>query len=51
MKNRHTDNCDGCGGSVRAFAASAGIQFGDLQAEAYRLRDQLGPDREKAYKE
>lgn len=51
MKNRHTDNCDGCGGSVRALAASAGIQFGDLQAELYRLRDKLGPDREKAYKQ
>jgi hypothetical protein len=51
MKNRHTDNCEGCGGSVRALAASAGIQFGDLQAEVYRLRDKLGPDRKKAYDE
>ena len=51
MKNVHTDHCDGCGGSVRALAASAGIQFGDLQAEAYRLRDELGPDRQKAYNE
>ena len=33
------------------MAASAGIQFEDLQAEAYRLRDKLGPDREKAYDE
>jgi hypothetical protein len=33
------------------LAASAGIQFGDLQAEAYRLRDKLGPDRNKAYDE
>jgi hypothetical protein len=41
----------GCGGSVRALAASAGIQFGDLQAEAFRLRDKLGPDRKKAYDE
>ena len=37
--------------SVRALAASAGIQFGDLQAELYRLRDKLGPDRKKAYDE
>ncbi len=41
----------GCGGSVRALAASAGIQFSDLQAEAFRLRDKLGPDRKKAYDE
>jgi hypothetical protein len=33
------------------LAASAGIQFSDLQSEAYRLRDQLGPDRQKAYNE
>jgi hypothetical protein len=51
MKNIHTYDCDGCGGSVRALAASAGIQFGDLQAEAFRLRDELGPDRQKAYNE
>jgi hypothetical protein len=41
----------GCSGSVRALAASAGIQFGDLQAEAFRLRDKLGADRKKAYDE
>jgi hypothetical protein len=43
-----------CGGfvvPVRSLAASAGIQFGDLQAELYRLRDKLGPDRKKAYDE
>jgi hypothetical protein len=51
MKNRGDNHCDGCGGSVRALAASAGIQFSDLQAEAYRLRDELGPDRQKAYNE
>jgi hypothetical protein len=51
MKNKGDNNCDGCGGSVRALAASAGIQFGDLQAEAFRLRDTLGPDRQKAYYE
>jgi hypothetical protein len=51
IKNKHTDDCNGCGGSVRALAASAGIQFGDLQAEAYRLRDKLGADRQKAYNE
>jgi hypothetical protein len=51
MKNKSNSYCDGCGGSVRALAASAGIQFGDLQAEAYRLRDQLGADRQKAYYE
>jgi hypothetical protein len=45
------DECDGFGDSVRALAASAGIQFGDLQAEAHRLRDNLGPDRQKAYNE
>ena len=41
----------GCGGSVRALAASAGIQFSDLHAEAFRFRDKLGPDRKKAYDE
>jgi hypothetical protein len=51
MKNKYTDDCNVCGGSVRALAASAGIQFGDLQAEAYRLRDKLGSDRQKAYNE
>ncbi len=35
--------------SVRALAASAGIQFGDLQTEAFRLREKLGPDHQKAY--
>ena len=33
------------------MAASAGIQFEDLQAEVYRLRDKLGPDRKKGYEE
>ncbi len=33
------------------MAASAGIQFGDLQTEAFRLREKLGPDHEKAYYE
>jgi hypothetical protein len=42
MKNKGNNNCDGCGGSVRALAASAGIQFGDLQTEAFRLREKLG---------
>jgi hypothetical protein len=51
MKTRPNDYCDGCGGSVRALAASAGIQFGDLQAEGYRLRDKLGPDQKKGYNE
>ena len=51
MKNRHTEHCDGCGGSVRTLAASAGIQFGDLQTEAFRLREKLGPDHQKAYYE
>lgn len=37
--------------AVRALASSAGIQFGDLQAELHRLRDKLGPDRKKAYDE
>jgi hypothetical protein len=50
MKTMANNGC-GCGSSVRALAASAGIQFGDLQAEAYRLRDELGPDRQKAYNE
>jgi hypothetical protein len=45
------DNCDTSAFPVRALAASAGIQFGDLQAEVYRLRDKLGPDRKKAYDE
>ena len=51
MKTRHNENCDGCGGSIRSLAASAGIQFGDLQNEAYRLREKLGPDHQKAYYE
>ena len=51
MKKKSNNNCDVCGGSVRALAASAGIQFGDLQAEAYRLREKLGPDHQKAYYE
>jgi hypothetical protein len=51
MKTRSSVECDGCSGSIRALAASAGIQFGDLQAEAYRLREKLGPDRQKAYHE
>jgi hypothetical protein len=51
MRNKGNNHCDGCGGSVRALAASAGIQFGDLQTEAYRLREKLGPDHRKAYYE
>ncbi len=51
MKNKGNNNCNGCGGSVRALAASAGIQFGDLQIEAFRLREKLGPDHQKAYYE
>jgi hypothetical protein len=50
-KRRPIDHCDGSAVSVRALAASAGIQFGDLQAEVYRLRDKLVPDRKKAYDE
>ncbi|MGZ5021992.1 MAG: hypothetical protein ACXWFY_05910 [Chthoniobacterales bacterium] len=33
------------------MAASGGIQFEGLQAEVYRLRDKLGPDRKKGYDE
>ena len=51
MKNRHIEHCDGHGGSVRGLAASAGIQFGDLQIEAFRLREKLGPDHQKAFYE
>jgi hypothetical protein len=51
MKNKGHNNCDGYGDSVRALAASAGIQFGDLQTEALRLRETLGPDHQKAYYE
>jgi hypothetical protein len=51
MKNKGNNHCDGCGDSVRALAASAGIQFNDLQNEAYRLREKLGPDHQKAYYE
>jgi hypothetical protein len=50
-KQSSIDNCDASAFPVRALAASAGIQFGDLQAEVYRLRDKLGPDRKKAYDE
>src|SRR6188508_119154 len=42
---------DGSGLSVRALAASGGIQFEDLQAEVYRLRDRIGPDRKEGYDE
>jgi hypothetical protein len=45
------NDCDGSGVSARALAASGGIQFEDLQAEVYRLRDKLGPDRKKGYDE
>ena len=51
MKNKGDSNCSCGDGSVRALAASAGIQFGDLQAEAYRFREKLGPDHQKAYYE
>jgi len=51
MKNKGNHNCAGCDGSVRALAASAGIQFGDLQTEAFRLREKLGPDHQKAFYE
>jgi len=51
MKNKGHNSCDGHGDSVRALAASAGIQFGDLQTEALRLREKLGPDHQKAYNE
>ncbi len=50
-KKMAINDCDGCGISVRALAASGGIQFDDLQAEVYRLRDSLGPDRKKGYDE
>jgi len=50
-KQRHIDDCDGFAAPVRALAASAGIQFEDLQVEAYRLRDKFGPDRKKGYDE
>src|SRR5450755_1058816 len=50
-KQMPINDCDGSGVSVRALAASGGIQFEDLQAEVYRLRDKLGPDRKKGYDE
>src|SRR5712692_7612604 len=50
-KQMPINDCDGSAVSVRALAASAGIQFGSLQAEVYRLRDKLGPDRKKGYDE
>ena len=50
-KQTPIDDRDGCGVSVRALAASGGIQFEDLQAEVYRLRDTLGADRKKGYEE
>src|ERR1043166_7084899 len=49
MKKKPNDN--GNVMSTRAFASSAGIQFGDLHAEAHRLRDKLGADRQKGYEE
>jgi hypothetical protein len=50
-KQMPINDCDGSGVSVRALAASGGIQFEDLQAEVYRLRGKLGPDRKKGYDE
>jgi hypothetical protein len=50
-KQIRINDCDGSAVRVRALAASAGIQFGDLQDELYRLRDNLGPDRKKGYDE
>lgn len=50
-KQMPINDCDGSGVSVRALAASGGIRFEDLQAEVYRLRDKLGPDRKKGYDE
>lgn len=37
--------------SLRALAASTGVQFSDLQAELFRLREKLGPDQKKGYDE
>jgi hypothetical protein len=51
MKSMLINDRDGSGVSVRALAASGGIQFEALQAEVYRLRDRLGPDRKKGYEE
>jgi hypothetical protein len=50
-KQMPLNDCDGSAVSVRALAASGGIQFEDLQTEVYRLRDRLGPDRKKGYDE
>ena len=50
-KQTSINDCDGPAGSLRALAASAGIQFEGVQAEVYRLRDKLGPDRKKGYDE
>jgi len=50
-KQTSINGCDGSTGSVRALAASAGTQFEGVQAEVYRLRDKLGPDRKKGYDE
>jgi hypothetical protein len=50
-KQTRMNDCDGYAAPVRTLAASAGIQFDDLQVELYRLRDQLGPDHKKAYDE
>lgn len=51
MKRKRGDDCNEFGDSIRALAASAGIQFSDLQAEAYRMRDKLGSDRQNAFNE
>jgi hypothetical protein len=50
-KQNPRSDCDESAASLRALAASAGIQFSGLQAEVYRLRDQLGPDKKKGYDE
>ena len=50
-KQTSINDADGSGVSVRALAASGGIQFEELQAEVYRLRDKFGPDRKKGYDE
>jgi hypothetical protein len=50
MRTSPDDTCQS-GGSVRALAASSGIQFGDLHAEAQRIRENLGADLKKGYEE
>ena len=51
MSKQPSGDCDNSVASVRALAASAGIQFEGLLAEVYRVNDNVGPEPQKGYDE